>query len=92
MAKFQPGQSGNPGGRPKGVRSYVHAKCGADGKKAIDALYKLATGKKTPPAVQLQAWRELLDRGWGKAAQPITGDEDGVGGPILVRFVDVPAA
>ena len=27
----------------------------------------------------------LLDRGWGKAAQPVTSDEDG--GPIVVEIV-----
>jgi hypothetical protein len=34
------------------------------------------------------AWQRagiLLDRGWGKAAQPVTSDDDG--GPIIVNII-----
>jgi hypothetical protein len=90
MAKFKPGQSGNPGGRPKGLRAYIQAKCGEDGKALVDAAWSIATDKKASPAARISAMTLLFDRGWGKAAQPLTGDGDnGAGGPVLVKFVDV---
>lgn len=37
------------------------------------------------PAARVAAANALLDRGWGKAAQVLTGDEDG--GPLQVNVV-----
>lgn len=72
--------SGNRGkGRPKGAvnkatkdikeiaRSFTP--------KAMETLVALL-GRDDSPAAQLGAARELLDRGYGKASQPIAGDED----------------
>ena len=39
----------------------------------------------TSDAARVMAANALLDRGWGKAAQPVTSDEDG--GPIIVEIV-----
>lgn len=43
------------------------------------------TPQGVPHSVQVQAAAILLERGWGKAAQPQTG-EDGEG-PILVEII-----
>lgn len=46
---------------------------------ALNALVSiLAGGEGIPPAAQVAAAKEILDRGYGKATQPISGDDDGV--------------
>lgn len=49
--------------------------------KMVDGLVKLATGVENPPAARIAAYKELLDRRFGKAPQALTG---GNGGPIEV--------
>jgi len=52
---------------------------------AIKTLVGIATQAKAPPAARVTAAQVLLDRGWGKAAQPHTG-EDGEG-PLVIQVV-----
>jgi hypothetical protein len=47
--------------------------------EAVDCLLRLMKEPKVPARVQLDAAREILDRGWGKAVQPIAGPD---GGPV----------
>lgn len=72
---FQPGQSGNPGGRPKGL-----AKVAENARAKTDAmlgvLEEVATDKRAPPAARVAAANSILDRGWGKPSQPIGGADD----------------
>lgn len=75
---FQKGQSGNPGGRPK-EDSEVKALARTAGPEAIDKLVELMRGEDKRTA--LAAAQALLDRGYGKPAQAITGDE---GGPVEI--------
>jgi hypothetical protein len=72
--QFAPGQSGNPGGRPKDehrvaelARSYTL--------EAIDTLVELMRDGKDE-RVRGTAAQALLDRGWGKAkVEVVTGAE-----------------
>ena len=57
---FKPGQSGNPGGRPKGIA----AKAREHTDKALDVLVEGMAD--TDPRVRVAAAKEVLDRGWGK--------------------------
>ena len=50
----------------------------------IRTLAGIAKQRKAPPAARIQAMTVLLERGWGKAAQPLTG-QDGEG-PVIVRI------
>jgi hypothetical protein len=43
---------------------------------AISVLASIMNQKKTPPSARVAAAQVLLDRGWGKPTQPLSGDED----------------
>lgn len=51
---------------------------------AVRTLAGLMTQDTVPAAARVSAAVALLDRGWGKAAQTIAGDEEG--GPIKHVF------
>jgi hypothetical protein len=61
------------GGRQKGsgnkVLVDVKAAAQLHGHAALDALVEIMGGKEQPPAARVAAAKELLDRGFGKAAQ-----------------------
>lgn len=44
---------------------------------ALRVLVGIMRSDEATPAVRLSAANAILDRGWGKAAQPIEGGEDG---------------
>ena len=74
MARFRPGQSGNPGGRPKGVAE-VRELARKHTKAAIDKL-ALIMKKSESDQAAIMAATVLLDRGWGKPTRPISGDDE----------------
>ena len=70
VTRWQKGQSGNPGGRPKVVGDLRELAC-QWGPDALEALREVATSKDAPPSARVSAAVALLDRGYGKPAQSI---------------------
>jgi len=67
------GQSGNPGGRPKGLAALVRAETD-EGAELVAFMLDVLRGKRrAPTALRLQAVQWLADRGWGKATQVVEG-------------------
>ena len=80
---FKPGQSGNPGGRPKIVRefhSWLTGKAYPEAKKAL-----LKCLKSDDEKVQMLAVKEVNDRLFGKSPQPLVGED---GGPVGVSLLE----
>ena len=74
---WKPGQSGNPGGRPKGVAAYFREKYGEDGAPIWDAYYEIAFAKDDKgayihqPSVRMQALERLEMRGYGQPVKQV---------------------
>ena len=85
--RFLPGQSGNIGGgpgRPPVIR-HIRELARAQTETAFAALVDIALNGESETA-RVAALKELFDRGWGKSAQPLTG-EDGTG-PIAITWMN----
>ena len=84
---FSRGQSGNPNGRPKVVFE-IRDLAREFGPPAIAKLAEMAGLAPGRPAeaeaVRVAALKELLDRGFGKSTQPLSGDAGGQ--PLAIDF------
>ena len=83
---FKKGQSGNPGGRPKVIAEVKELAREHTG-KAVETLVSIMTNPKAAAAARVSAANALLDRGYGKPPQHITGE----GGPSFVVRLPGPA-
>jgi Family of unknown function (DUF5681) len=82
---FKKGQSGNPGGRPK-VVAEVKELAREHTAEAIKTLVSIMNDSKSPPAARVSAANALLDRGYGKPPQHLTGES---GTSYVVRLPEV---
>jgi hypothetical protein len=71
---FEPGRSGNPGGRPRVIDEFRKL-ARAHAPEAIKELARLALKAKSETA-RVAAIRELLDRGYGKPTQFVAEDTE----------------
>jgi len=65
MAKFQKGQSGNPGGRPK-VVGVIREQAREHTAEALQTLARIMKDEKAPHAARVATANSLLDRGYGR--------------------------
>jgi hypothetical protein len=52
---------------------------------AINCLAGIMNKDSAPEAARISAAIALLDRGWGKPTQPLSGDEDSA--PLVIRWL-----
>jgi len=71
---FLPGQSGNPGGRPRGLARRVRELVGDDGDEIVRFMFETMRNSKARMADRIEAARWLGDRGFGRSVQPIDLD------------------
>jgi hypothetical protein len=87
---WQPGQSGNPGGHPKGMAE-VRAAARSHTALAMETLATCCRDAKAPWPARVAAAEALLNRGWGKPLQPVdVGDARplaDVPAEVLLRIV-----
>jgi hypothetical protein len=73
---FQPGRSGNPGGRPRGLARATREIVGDDGRAIAEFWLTTMTDTSAKLTERLEASRLLADRGWGKASTAELSDDD----------------
>jgi ribose 5-phosphate isomerase len=88
LKPFEAGRSGNPGGRPK-IPAEVREMARAMTVEALETAGEIMRDKEQTGPARMSAVNTILDRAWGKPAQPVDGD--GEGGAIKqlveIRFV-----
>lgn len=67
---FSKGQSGNPGGRPRGFGALIR-EATDDGEELVRTVLAVLRSRRTAARDRLRAAEFLADRGWGRPSQAI---------------------
>tara|TARA_R110002167_G_scaffold25264_7_gene87885 strand:- start:1352 stop:1690 length:339 start_codon:yes stop_codon:yes gene_type:complete len=86
--RFKKGQSGNPGGRPKGlsIESALRSRLasGEDGEKIVESL--IAVALRQALSGDFRFWNSIIERVDGKVADRIAG-ADGEGLTVILEHM-----
>src|SRR5262245_7939306 len=87
---FKPGESGNPGGRPRLTPEFVELRDLARRHTgvAIEALVQILKDTNAPASSRVAAASEIFDRGWGRAAATLEHSGH-VGGALPLGDVEI---
>lgn len=80
---WKPGQSGNPGGRPKEEREVI-ALARENSKRAIERLAEWV--EHDNPKASISACVAIMNRAFGLPTQRLAGDEEGADLQVTVRW------
>lgn len=83
---WRKGQSGNPGGRPKGLSRYIREQTREGEELAEFVLSIFRTSKSGRERMEAASW--LADRGFGKPRQGVELSGEG-GGPVAVASLSI---
>lgn len=86
QGKFIPGHSGNPNGRPSAIKEIVEI-ARQESPESIRVLVAIRDSKKADARARIQACKEILDRGIGKAAQIVRIESEENSGKVTVHLV-----
>lgn len=86
MAKFEPGQSGNKGGRPK-VAGRIREIAQKHAEKAIEILIGIANDVNEKGTVRVAAADHILNRALGRPEQGIS--LEGAGGEAIIPNIQI---
>ena len=75
LRMWQPGQSGNPGGRSK-AEAHLARLVRENSPQLFDHLMDIAGNKRAPAMARVMAINSLFDRGFGKAPARVTMETD----------------
>ena len=68
--RFQPGQSGNPGGKPRSLYD-IQAAARKKSPEAFKTIIKVMEDEKTAPSLKVKCAEIVLERAFGKAVNPL---------------------
>lgn len=77
-SRWKPGQSGNPGGRPR-VIADLQKLAQSHTEEAVETLVSVMKAKSAPPAARVAAAAHILDRGYGKPTQTVNATVERIG-------------
>ncbi len=78
---WAPGQSGNPGGRPR-YDPVLRDRCREFTTEAVETLVEIMRDVDASPSARSNAVQQILDRGWGKAVTAMEIDDRRTGGLV----------